>query len=323
MDRPRYRDFNTFLRERFGRRVQKVTLDAGLACPNRDGTLSTAGCVFCNARGSGTGAAARGMSVTEQLATGKAVLAARYKAKKFLAYFQSYTNTYAPLPTLTSLWDQAMADPDVAGLCVGTRPDCVPDEVLDLLAAYRSKGMVWLELGLQSAKDETLAAINRGHSAACFADAVARAKSRGLWVCAHAILGLPGETAEDMAATADFLANLGVEGVKIHLLYAVKGTELGRMVEAGRCRMLSRGEYVERVCDFLERLHPETVVQRLTGDPHPGELLAPPWCLDKRGVLADIKARLAQRDTFQGRLYSGGGSAILGPFSSSSHSPGR
>ena len=189
----RYRDFNQFLRENFGLRVQKITVDAGFSCPNRDGSLSTKGCIFCDPLGSGTGAWSRGVSVTQQIIQGKQALERRYKAKGFLAYFQAFSNTYAPLERLKALYDEALAIPGVLGICVGTRPDCISDEVLDLLSSYTRKGMVWVEYGLQSAHDETLLLINRGHDVETFVHAVEESRRRGLLVCAHLIVGLPGE----------------------------------------------------------------------------------------------------------------------------------
>ena len=188
-----YRDLNSYLKDRFGQRVQKITLDAGLTCPNRDGRLSTGGCLYCNARGSGTGAWGRGQSIPAQMKAGMARLSQRYGAARFIAYFQSFSNTYAPLATLRELYEAALAPSQVVGLAIGTRPDCLGDEVLDLLAGYARKHLVWLELGLQSAHDATLARLNRGHNAACFSEAALRAASRGLAVVAHVILGLPGE----------------------------------------------------------------------------------------------------------------------------------
>ncbi|MBU2488357.1 MAG: TIGR01212 family radical SAM protein [Proteobacteria bacterium] len=300
-----FRDLNGFFRETFGCRVHKIALDAGLSCPNRDGTLSHGGCAYCNARGSGTGAAAAGLSIAQQAARAKTYLARRFKAKKFIAYFQSYTNTHAPLETLARLWNEALAGPDVVGISIGTRPDCVPDPVLDLLAKTAAGRMAWLELGLQSANDATLSRINRGHTAACWTDAASRAQSRGLLVCAHVILGLPGENRQDMRRTAEFVAASGVEGVKIHLLYVVRGTEMERMHQAGEFQCLEQEEYADAVCDFLERLPQKTVIQRLTGDPHPSELVAPAWCQDKAGALAAIRARLAEKNTWQGKRYPG------------------
>ncbi len=298
----RYTDLNSYLRGVFGCRVQKITLDAGLTCPNRDGTIATGGCIYCNARGSGTGAYARGLSITAQLEQGKAAMARRYGARKFIAYFQAFSNTYAPLERLKALYDEALSVEGVVGLFIGTRPDCVSGPVLDLLQDYSRRRLIWLEYGLQSARDATLALIRRGHDAACFRRATAAARGRGLPVCAHVILGLPGETREDARFTAEALAAGGVDGVKIHSLYVVKGTRLESLFLSEDYRCLRREEYAERVVDVLERLPARVVVQRLTGDPHPDELTAPDWCLDKTATLAAIRLALERRDTWQGRL---------------------
>lgn len=300
----RYTDLNTFLRRRFGCRVQKITVDAGLSCPNRDGTVSTGGCIYCNARGSGTGGHSRGQSVSEQLREGIDRLSRRYRAKKFIAYFQSFTNTYAPISTLERLYAEALAVQDVVGLSIGTRPDCADDAVLALLERHAARHMVWIEYGLQSACDDTLTLINRGHDAACFAATVARTRGRGILICAHVILGLPGETADHMDRTADFIADLGIDGVKIHLLYVVRNTPLHRMYSAGEFSCLDQQAYVDRVCQFLERLPAGMVIQRLTGDPHPEELVAPAWSLDKTGTLTLIRRTLESRDTWQGKRFT-------------------
>jgi radical SAM protein (TIGR01212 family) len=301
----RYTDLSGFLRSVFGCRVQKITVDAGLCCPNRDGTLSTGGCIYCNARGSGTGAQGRGLSVTDQLLQGKEALLRRYKAKKFIAYFQSFSNTYAPLPRLRALYDEALAVEGIVGLSVGTRPDCVDDAVLDLLEVIARNRMVWIEYGLQSACDRTLSRINRGHDAACFSRAVAATRGRGIRICAHVILGLPGESRREMMDTADFIAKAGIDGVKIHLLYVIRGTEMERLYQAGGYRCLGQDEYVSLVCEFVERLPETMVIQRLTGDPHRNELVAPAWALDKAGTLAMIRERLEELDTWQGKRFKG------------------
>ena len=210
-----YRDLNSYFRSLFGGRVHKVTVDAGLGCPNRDGTCSTGGCIYCNAKGSGTGAHGEGRSITEQIERSRARIARRFKTERLMAYFQSFTNTYAPVEHLKRLYDEALAVPGVVGLAIGTRPDCVDDEILDLLQAYARDRLIWVEYGLQSAHDRTLARINRGHDFACFERAVRTTRRRGINVCAHVILGLPGESARDMQATADILAGLGIDGVKL------------------------------------------------------------------------------------------------------------
>jgi len=297
----RYYDFNTYLRGRFGCRVQKITIDAGLTCPNRDGHLARGGCIYCNAKGSGTGAYDQGFSVTEQLLTGKQALARRYKAKKFLAYFQSFSNTYAPLEHLKRLYAEALAVEDVVGLSIGTRPDCVSEAVLNLLEGYTQEYLIWVEYGLQSAHDRTLQRINRGHDVACFQRTVAATRNRSIQICAHVILGLPGESKQDMLATAEFLRDLNLDGIKIHVLYVIKGTPLEELYRKGRYRCLEQMEYIDLVCDFIERLPSKMVIQRLTGDPHPAELVAPDWTLQKRATLDLIYAQLEKRDTWQGK----------------------
>jgi radical SAM protein (TIGR01212 family) len=294
-----YRDYNSYLREIFGCRVQKITLDAGLGCPNRDGTVGRGGCIYCNEKGSGTGAA-RSAGISEQIRAGKERLARRYKARKFIAYFQSFSNTYAPLPRLAALYGEALADPDIVGLNIGTRPDCVSNETLDHLAALSERSLVCMEYGLQSAKDETLERIHRGHTVVAFIDAVDRTRERKIPVCAHLILGLPGEDTEDMLQTAELIASLDVQAVKIHLLYVIKGTELDAMYRAGRYSCLSREEYAAAVGEFLAVLPHGMVIQRLTGDPHPEELVAPAWALDKRGNLEAVKAYMEKKGLYQG-----------------------
>ena len=198
----RYYDLNTYFRERFGHRVHKLSVDAGLTCPNRDGRVATGGCIYCNARGSGTGAHGRGLSITQQLQASRTAVARRFKAKKFIAYFQSFTNTYAPVKDLRAMYDEALAVPDMVGLTIGTRPDCVNPEILDLLEGYARTHLVWVEYGLQSAHDATLRRINRGHDVADFEQAVKATAGRGIQICVHIILGLPGESAAQMHATS-------------------------------------------------------------------------------------------------------------------------
>jgi len=296
----RYYNFNTYLRSLFGCRVQKISIDAGLSCPNRDGRAGTGGCLYCNVRGSGTGAHARGQSITAQLIQGKNFLARRYKAAKFLAYFQSFSNTYAPVDKLRRLYDEALAVEDVVGLAIGTRPDCVDESVLALLQEYAGRNLVWIEYGLQSARGKTLELINRGHDYQCFEDAVRATTGRGIKICVHVILGLPGEDRGDMLHTARAIAGLGIDGLKLHLLYIVKGTPLETLYRRGGYRCLEQQEYVDLVCDFLERIPAGIVIQRLTGDPHPEELVAPAWSQRKAETLAKINATLERRDSWQG-----------------------
>ncbi|MFC1858145.1 TIGR01212 family radical SAM protein [Thermodesulfobacteriota bacterium] len=297
----RYNDLNTYLRNIFGCRVQKITIDAGLSCPNRDGTISRGGCIYCNARGSGTGALARGVSVADQIIQGKEALSKRYKAKKFIAYFQSFSNTYAPIGILESLYEEALKMDDIVGLSVGTRPDCINEPVVKLLEEYAKDYLVWIEYGLQSAHDTTLALINRGHDFNCFKTAVDVTRNRGIHICAHVILGLPGEHREHMLETARAIADLGINGLKLHLLYVIRETRLESLYQKGEYTCLKQNEYVDLVCDFLEHIPQDVVIQRLTGDAHRGELVAPEWALRKSETLELIKKTLEKRNSWQGK----------------------
>jgi uncharacterized protein len=300
----RYRDFNSYLKEIFGERVQKISLDAGLGCPNRDGTISRTGCLFCDRKGSGTGALIdEDLSIDDQIILAKEVIRRRYKARKFIAYFQSFTNTYAPAPRLKSLYDQALAHKGMVGLSVATRPDCVNSEILALIRSYQTDHLVWLEYGLQSAHDATLERIHRGHTVACFEKAVFMAAEQGINICAHIILGLPGEDREMMIETARYLSRLPIQGVKIHLLYVVKGTPLAEVYNKRGFECLGREEYVNLVVDALELLPADMVIQRLTGDPTPSELVAPAWAGEKQTNLRSIQDTLERRDTWQGKHF--------------------
>ncbi|MCI0459234.1 MAG: TIGR01212 family radical SAM protein [Gemmataceae bacterium] len=301
----RYYPFSRFLRQRFGARVYRVTLDAGFTCPNVDGSVAVGGCVYCDNRSFSPNRRLPRVTLREQLDRGIVILQKRYRADRFLAYFQAGTNTYAPVEKLRRLYDEALAHPQVVGLAIGTRPDCVPDEVLDLIEGYARDRYVCLELGLQTIHDRSLDWMNRGHHYGSFVDAVRRCQGRGLDLCAHVILGLPGETRNDMLATGQALAGLPLGAVKIHNLHVVRDTPLERMYRAGQVRVLELGEYVEVVCDFLERLPPGMVIQRLSGDAPPDYLVAPAWCLDKQRILSAVQAELERRASWQGRHWSG------------------
>ncbi|MBL0699664.1 MAG: TIGR01212 family radical SAM protein [Desulfosarcina sp.] len=297
----RYNDLNGYFRKIFGCRVQKISIDAGLSCPNRDGTISSGGCIYCNAKGSGTGAHSRGLSITEQLCKGKQALAKRYKAKKFIAYFQSFTNTYAPVEKLEQLYGEALAIKDVVGLSIGTRPDCVDEQVLELLQDYARERLIWIEYGLQTVHDATLSFMNRGHDFKAFQNAVDATVDRNINICAHIILGLPGETGAMMMETAKTLSDMRIDGIKLHLLYVVKETKLEKLYNRGIYRCLEQDEYVNIVADFLEKIPPNIVIQRLTGDPHPEELVAPAWSIKKTETLALINDILTKRNSRQGK----------------------
>jgi hypothetical protein len=296
----RYYDLKSYWRNRFGGRVYKLPIDAGFTCPNRDGAVAAGGCIYCDGRGSRLRQAGPLPPVSEQIAQGKAYYRKHRRAGRFIAYFQTFTNTYGPLDHLKRLYDEAMAQEDVIGLSVGTRPDCVPDPVIRLLEGYAQKQHVWLEFGLQSMHDRTLNLINRGHSRAIFVDAVQRVAGKRIQICAHIIVGLPGESREEILQTARFLAALPIQGIKIHALLVLRGTALGKQYEDGRIALMTRDEYVHTVCDILEILPPEMVIQRLTADGYHDIFLAPQWAVNKMEVLNAIDRELERRDTHQG-----------------------
>lgn len=278
------------LKARFGTRVRKLSLHVGFTCPNRDGTLGRGGCTFCSIKS---------FSDDEPAATVDAQVAARKaelkRAERYLAYFQAYTNTYAEVEELRRLYAEAMAGNDIVGLCVGTRPDCVPDAALDLLAGYREQGYeVWLELGLQSAHDATLERINRGHGFAAYADAVARARARGIPVCAHVILGLPGETRAMMLETHARVLEQGVHGLKLHPLMIVKGARMAAHFARGELTPPGLDEYVETACEIIRRTPPEVVFHRVTATARHPTLIAPDWCATRWPAAQAIHANLAR-----------------------------
>ena len=284
--------FGQYLLHRHGERVHKLALNASFTCPNRDGSIGRGGCTFCN-NASFNPQGRHPPTIAEQIAAGRAVLAKRTGAKKFLAYFQAYTNTYATLEVLKPLYDQALAEPDVIGLSIGTRPDCVPNAVLDLLASYRDQGYeVWLELGLQSSFDRTLLRVNRGPGFAAYADAVQRAHARQLPVCTHLIAGLPGEGASHSRVTLQRVLDLGVEGLKLHPLHVVKGTQLANEWRRNEYQPLTLDEYVELAVTLIRKTPPDVTFHRVTATASPDILLAPQWCGKKWLVLNKIAEQL-------------------------------
>jgi radical SAM protein (TIGR01212 family) len=299
----RYNSISDELKRLFGCRVQRISVDAGFSCPNRDGSLDTEGCIFCGGSGSGSHGIRRELSVSGQIEDGKEVMQRKYKAQRFIAYFQAYSNTYAPLEELKALYAEALAVSDVVGLIVATRPDCLSEKCLAYLQELSCHTYLWLEIGIQSILDRTLTLINRRHDHAGSVDALARSRSRGIRVCAHVILGLPGETQEEMLAMAGELNRLGVQGVKLHLLHVMKGTRLAEMYGRGEVQVLERDEYAGLVCDFLERLDPRILIHRLTGDGGHDNLVAPIWSLKKFEILNLIDAELERRGTRQGSKY--------------------
>jgi uncharacterized protein len=299
----RYRSFGAWLRHYFGETVQKVCIDAGLTCPNRDGSKSRGGCLFCSAGGSGAGHVLTGLEIADQVRTQIARSLKRKGARRFIAYFQSFSNTYAPLEQLRELYDAALCDERIVGLSVATRGDCVCADTVDLLAEYRQRVHVWLELGLETSSQATLDRMNRSETVEDFVRASALARTAGIDVVAHCIFGLPGDTRADAMRSIDLVNQAGASGVKIHNLYVDRTSGLAEQWRLGRVPVLSLEDYVELACDALERLRPDILIHRLTGEAPSGDLLAPDWVRDKASVLRAIEAGMESRGTFQGARY--------------------
>ena len=301
----RYYSYGHFLRQKFGGRVQKVSVDAKFTCPNVDGTVAVGGCTFCDNRSFSPSRRLPRQGIGEQIEAGILQLRRRYqRVEQFLAYFQPATNTYAPVDRLRSVYEEALAHPLVVGMAIGTRPDCVPDDVLDLLSEISQRTYLSVEYGMQTIHNRSLDWMNRGHHYDAFLDAMERSRNRGFEICAHVMLGLPGETHDCMMATARELARLEIDAVKIHNLYAVKNTPLAEQVARGEVTLIERDEYVATVIDFLELLPPSTIVERISGDAPPDYFVGPQWCLDKAVVRAILDAEFVRRDTWQGRRYA-------------------
>lgn len=306
----RYNQFSAYLKQKFGVKVYKITLDAGFSCPNRDGTISSGGCIFCDEGGSFSQAHSNLLSIEEQVETGIKNLSERFKAQKFMSYFQAYTNTYKPVGELEKIYNSALNNDKIVGLSIGTRPDCVDDEKLDLIAGYKDDYYTWVEYGLQSIHDKTLRRINRGHDFDCFLKAYEKTKERGINVCVHVIFGL-WETREEILQTAQKLAELKVDGVKIHMLCALENTKLAKIYEEKAIDFMSEREYIETVCDFLEYLPPETTIHRLAGNGLKKNLIAPRWLGKKLDCLNQIDRELLARNTFQGFRYKEIGKCVM------------
>ncbi len=286
-----------------GERVHKIAINAGFTCPNRDGSKGIGGCTFCNNR-SFNPAEQKNPDIAEQIAAGKSVIQRRTGAKKYLAYFQAYTNTYADVDFLAKQYEQALSQDDVIGLSIGTRPDCVPPEVLDLLCRYRDQGHeVWLELGLQSAHDESLRKVNRGHGFEEYQDAADAAQQRELPLCTHLILGLPGESTQHMSNSLEAVLECGVNALKLHPLHIVKGTQLAREWKQQAYQPLEMDEYIQIACDLIELTPQEVLYHRVTGTAQKELLLAPEWCSKKWAVINGIEQELKRRNSQQGHQY--------------------
>ena len=300
----RFRSLNDDLRERFGEKLYKLTLNGGCTCPNRDGTLGTRGCIFCSEGGSGEFAASPQLSIQEQIEDGKRRLAGKRPVKKYIAYFQAYTNTYAPVEHLRRVFTEAISCPEIAVLSIATRPDCLGEEVLELLEELNRRKPVWVELGHQTIHEKTASFIRRGYPLPVFDRAVKELEARGIEIIVHTILGLPGETADMMLDTMRYVNSTPAAGIKLQLLHILKHTDLADYYQHTGFHILTMNEYVDLVIRCLEVCRPDLVIHRLTGDGPKDLLIAPEWSQAKRQVLNTIQKELKRRNTFQGRLYS-------------------
>ena len=300
----KYHSLNLYLTQKFGGRVQKISLDGGFTCPNVDGTLAKGGCTFCDNRSFSPSRRVRRDVIASQIQRGIDGLRRRYDLEMFLAYFQPATNTYGPLDKLRALWETALEDERIVGLIIGTRPDCVADEVLDLIDEFAERTYVSLELGVQTIHDSSLDWMNRGHHHAAAVDAMQRVAGRKFETSLHIMMGLPGETHDMMMATAEQVARWNPAAVKIHNLYAVERTELADQVRSGQVRLLELDEYLELLADFLERLPPQMVIERISGDAPPKDFIAPQWCLKKGTIKAKLLELFDARGTRQGTLFA-------------------
>ena len=296
----RYNQFSAHLKNKFGCKVYKITLDAGFSCPNRDGSISTGGCIFCDDGGSFSQAHSNKLSIEEQVKTGIETLSNRFKAEKFMSYFQAFSNTYKPVNELEKIYKASLCDDKIVGLSIGTRPDCVDEDKLRLISSFKDDYYTWIEYGLQSIHDKTLKKINRGHDYDCFLKAYEKTKEYGINVCVHVIFGL-WETHDEIMQTAEELARLKVDGVKIHMLCALENTRLADMYYNGEIDFMSEDEYVSTVCDFLEILPPQTTIQRLAGNGFSKTLIAPKWLGAKFDCLNKIDREFLRRGSYQGK----------------------
>ncbi len=296
----RYNSFNNHLKEVFGEKVYKIPLDPHFPCPNKDGKISKEGCIFCDKYGSGPIKTGR-LKIKEQIGTGMERISKKYKAKKFIAYFQANTNTAASTERLQKIFDIALSFKDIVGISIGTRPDWVFSDHLELLEKLNKRTYLWVELGLQTIHSRGLKFLRRHHDLADFVKTTLELKKRGIRVCAHTIIGIPGEAKEDMIETARFLSAIEVNGVKIHLLHILKNTDLEKLYEEGKIKLLEKDEYVSLTVDFLENLSPGIIIQRLTGERDREIFVAPQWALNKLDVIESIRKEFERRNSYQGK----------------------
>jgi radical SAM protein (TIGR01212 family) len=300
----RYNNLSQFFKNKFGQKIFKVSINGGFSCPNRDGSIGTKGCIFCSEEGSGEFAGSINLNIGEQFKEIKEKLSKKWSNAKYIAHFQSFTNTYAPVNILRDKYYQAMEEDNVVGLAIATRPDCIGDDVLELLGEINKKTYLFVELGLQTINEDTAKLINRGYDLECFKNSVERLRNKNIDVVVHLILGLPNETKQDILNSIKFISIMDIQGVKLHLLYIVEGTSIEELYQKGEFKLLEMQEYVDLICDCIENLREDIVIHRLTGDGKKETLVGPKWSLDKMRVLSEIDRELKNRNTYQGKLKS-------------------
>ncbi len=301
----RYYSLDAYLKNTFGRKLYKLSLNGGMTCPNRDGTLSSGGCIFCSSGGSGDFAAAAELSTDEQISYEKQLIGAKFQGSEYIAYFQAYTNTYAPVNRLQQLFWPVIEREDIAVLSIATRPDCLEPEKIALIRELAAIKPVWVELGLQTIHPKTADFINRGYPLSCYDEAVTHLKDAGAQVITHMIIGLPGETREEMLATAHYIGRSGADGIKLQLLHILRNTRLAQMYDNGTVDVLDEQTYISLLADILAILPPQLVIHRLTGDGSKQELIAPKWSGNKRHVLNALNHELKVRNLVQGAFFRG------------------
>ncbi|MCU6763671.1 (dimethylallyl)adenosine tRNA methylthiotransferase [uncultured Roseburia sp.] len=299
----RYYSLDYYLKNTFGEKVYRISLNGGMTCPNRDGTLGTRGCIFCSRGGSGDFAGSAAVSVREQIASGRQLLSGKTNCRKFIAYFQAYTNTYASVSYLSRIFREAIKEPEIVVLSIATRPDCITDEILDLLTELNRIKPVWIELGLQTIHHQTAEFIRRKFSLSCYEECVQKLRTRNLAVITHVILGLPEETKDQTLETVNYLAKSPIQGIKLQLLHILRDTDLADVYQTSPFPILSLEEYCDLIVDCIERLPEHIVIHRITGDGPRNLLLKPSWSLDKKRVLNTIQKQFRTRNSWQGRLF--------------------
>jgi radical SAM protein (TIGR01212 family) len=299
----RYNTYSHYLKMRYGERIQKVTVDAGFTCPNRDGTVASGGCTYCNNESFNPGYNSAAKSISQQISEGTEFLKRRYKAKKYVVYFQPYSNTYASLDKLKRMYEEALAHPDVIGLTIGTRPDCVDESKISYLSELAKEYDITIEYGLESISDDSLKKINRGHDFQTYLDALEITAGRGIKICTHIIIGFPWEDEELWYTEADVLSELAIDFLKIHQLHIVRDTAMARQYAKQPFKMLGYEEYISILAGFLEHLNPEIIIQRLFGEAPLHTLLAPKWGKRNSEAIQRLEKELNRRNTWQGKIY--------------------